>query len=462
MTATTADPVAVAGGALARPAGGARVVPGLLVLALKMALAQLAPLLASLYLAGVVARQGSLPFSGYILVASINLTVFLALSTSLQALFYVGGKALGRQRPADYEAAIGAGTRLALWIALPSMLLSAAVGGMLHLLRFDARVVALAAWLGLAAAVGIPPALLMVVYRVHAALNGRAGLVTLLYAAGAALAVALATLAVALAPGHAPVAVVLSLAATNWLVLLGGWLSLRRSPLRLGRGALRASGLGATMRLIAAVGWPIGAVVLLDSLASLASQLIVGRFWLAAVPVHGAVMLWTAVGLVVPIGIGQAAVQSVAVLHARGDRAARNRAAAASLATGALYGAIVAALFAAFPVRLGAVLLGAGAHQPAARALLGQIMGPGGVALGLQGVIVIAAGILRGLGQTRAPLVQALIGYAVIGTGGQLLFGFVLGQGVRGIWLGLILGFATIAAAVTWGCYLHLKPEGKP
>jgi MATE family multidrug resistance protein len=211
------------------------------------------------------------------------------------------------------------------------------------------------------------------------------------------------------------------------------------------------------MRLIVSVGWPIGAVVLLDSLTLLVSQLLVGRFWLEAVPVHAVVVLWTSMGLVIPLGIAQAAVQHVAVHHSRNDWRARNRVAVASLALGGLYGAVALGLFAGAPVSLGAVLLGAPAFEQASQALLRQIMPLGGVVLALQGLVIIAAAILRGVGQTRGPLFQALVGYLGVAAGGQAVCAFGLKLGVVGVWWGLTAGFAFIAVAVVHAVYTTFR-----
>lgn len=448
-----------------RPPAAPGVLRELVVLSAKLTLAQIAPLVASFYLSALVAAQGATVFSVYSLVTSANLTLFIAASSFLQVLYFVGGRAKGRGAHGEYDAAISAGVVVALVLAAVATALSCGIGVILDALRFDAALVAGARWQGLVAAVGVFPPLLLVVYRVHASLNGRAGFVTLVATGGAAVSIALAAGWVAASPGQPEPAargVLLSVAAANWTMLLAAAVSLRCFPQLARTGGATAAG-APTMResiaLICAVGWPIGAVVLLDSLASLVTALLVGRYWIAAVPVNAVVLLWVAMGLVIPLGIAQAAVQRIAVTHAQGDRAARNRLAAGALAMGAAYGVLACGAFALLPVPMGALLLHRAAYEPTNQAILRELMLPGGVVLALQGVIVIAAAVLRGIGQTRAPLVQAFIGYSVIGTGSQVLFGLVLGHGVAGIWWGLVLGFAVTAAAVTWRCRAEFQRD---
>jgi MATE family multidrug resistance protein len=446
----------------ARPALPAGAIGELATLSLKLALAQLAPLVASLYLSALVAAQGPMVFSSYSLVTTVNLTLFIAASSFLQVLYYVAGRAKGYAADGEYDGAMSAGVVMALTLAAVGTALSCMIGIILDALQLDAELVAGARWQGMLAAVGIAPTLLLVVYRVHASLNRRAGFVTLLAGAGAALAAAFATWAVWRSTGeaeHAVAGVLLSIAAANWLMLLVALASLRCSPeLRRSRdvaGATRPP-LRQSIALMCAVGWPVGAVVLLDSLASLVTALFVGRYWVAAVPVNAVVLLWVAVGLVIPLGMAQAAVQRVAVTHAEGDRATRNRLATVAMAMGVGYGVLAVAFFALVPVPMGALLLHHAAYEPENVAMLRALMIPGGIVLALQGLIVIAAAILRGIGQTRAPLVQAFIGYSIIGTGSQALFGLVLGYGATGVWWGLVLGFAVTAVAVTWRCWHEL------
>ena len=58
----------------------------------------------------------------------------------------------------------------------------------------------------------------------------------------------------------------------------------------------------------------------------------------------------------------------------------------------------------------------------------------------------ICAGALRGLNDTRIPMVAAAVGYWIIGFGVGWTLGFAVGWGAVGIWIGLALGLASTAA----------------
>jgi MATE family multidrug resistance protein len=61
------------------------------------------------------------------------------------------------------------------------------------------------------------------------------------------------------------------------------------------------------------------------------------------------------------------------------------------------------------------------------------------------GIQVAAIGILRGIGDTRAPVVANVIGYWVLGLPLSLWLAFGLGLGPPGLWWGFVAGLATVA-----------------
>jgi MATE family multidrug resistance protein len=66
------------------------------------------------------------------------------------------------------------------------------------------------------------------------------------------------------------------------------------------------------------------------------------------------------------------------------------------------------------------------------------------------GTQAVAAGVLRGLQDTRVPMIIAGLGYWIGGFGTAILLGFALDwQGV-GIWIGLAVGLAVVAALLSW------------
>jgi MATE family multidrug resistance protein len=58
---------------------------------------------------------------------------------------------------------------------------------------------------------------------------------------------------------------------------------------------------------------------------------------------------------------------------------------------------------------------------------------------------VVAVGVQRGLGDTRAPMLINLVGFVVLGLGTSLFLAYRTPLGAVGLWWGLVLGLAAVA-----------------
>ena len=61
---------------------------------------------------------------------------------------------------------------------------------------------------------------------------------------------------------------------------------------------------------------------------------------------------------------------------------------------------------------------------------------------------VMALGLLRGMHDTRVPMIMATVSYWVIGMPAGYILGFSLGLGGGGLWLGLVIGLTFAAVAM--------------
>ncbi len=66
------------------------------------------------------------------------------------------------------------------------------------------------------------------------------------------------------------------------------------------------------------------------------------------------------------------------------------------------------------------------------------------------GAQAVGAGALRGLQDTRVPMIVAGFGYWVAGFGTAALLGFTLGWDGLGIWIGLAVGLVVVSALLLW------------
>jgi multidrug resistance protein, MATE family len=99
--------------------------------------------------------------------------------------------------------------------------------------------------------------------------------------------------------------------------------------------------------------------------------------------------------------------------------------------------------------------LGEATHQASATVeLVAVYLIYGSLFFVLDGIQTTATGALRGLNDTRVPLIMALIGFWVIGFASAYGLAFVAGYGPVGIWVGLSLGLTVFALLVM--CRFHL------
>src|SRR5689334_25061783 len=66
------------------------------------------------------------------------------------------------------------------------------------------------------------------------------------------------------------------------------------------------------------------------------------------------------------------------------------------------------------------------------------------------GAQVVGAGMLRGLHDTRVPMIFALFGYWAIGLGVGIALAFLLDWRGVGIWVGLAAGLGMVALLMLW------------
>ncbi len=84
-----------------------------------------------------------------------------------------------------------------------------------------------------------------------------------------------------------------------------------------------------------------------------------------------------------------------------------------------------------------------------------QVMAVGPSLLGLaaafqifDGIQTVSTGALRGLGETRVPMLANLVGYWVLGLPLGLTLCFALHWGIYGLWIGLLAALVVIAVAL--------------
>jgi MATE family multidrug resistance protein len=199
------------------------------------------------------------------------------------------------------------------------------------------------------------------------------------------------------------------------------------------------------------LGVPIGATMAFEITVFNAAVFLMGQFGTAALAAHTIVIQIASVSFMVPMGLSQAATVRVGQAYGAGDRDAISRAGWTAFALGTGFMAAMSALMLLAPKLLIGAFIDVGDVANAAVVELAIsflfFAAVFQIADGAQGV---AAGMLRGLQDTRMPMIFALVGYWGFGMPLSLLLAFKLGFGGQGIWIGLAAGLLAVAIVMVW------------
>jgi MATE family multidrug resistance protein len=127
-----------------------------------------------------------------------------------------------------------------------------------------------------------------------------------------------------------------------------------------------------------------------------------------------------------------------------GDGSRARRAAAASLCAGAGFMLIAGLALVALPEPLARLF----SAETAVVAVAATLLPIAGVFQVFDGIQVVSIGVLRGVGDTRAPVLLNVLAFWLIGLPASLWFGFGLGGGAAGLWWGLVVGLVVVALAL--------------
>ncbi len=162
------------------------------------------------------------------------------------------------------------------------------------------------------------------------------------------------------------------------------------------------------------------------------------------VAAHAVAIRAAGLAYALPSGLLQAAM--VRAARAEGCAAARRATITTSLALAAVAGVLLCAVLAMLAGPISSRLFEAAPEGYSAAELAAVLLVLVGVMQLYDPAASVAAGLLRGRKDTRAPMVYALVGYWAVGAP----LGLVLGQearlGIVGVWLALALGTALAAA----------------
>jgi multidrug resistance protein, MATE family len=222
---------------------------------------------------------------------------------------------------------------------------------------------------------------------------------------------------------------------------------LRHTPFGLDRERLR--------RLLT-LGWPAGGQAILEVGVFAAATALAGRVSAAALAAHQIALNMAAFTFMVPFGVSSAAAVRVGHAIGRRDPEGARSAGWAAVTIGVGFMAIAAvvfllvprALIRAFTTELDVIDIGATLLFVAAIFQL------------FDGLQAVTTGALRGLADTRTPMLWNLAGHWLLGLPLGYTLCFVTGLGVVGLWWGLSAGLMTcgISLLVVWTRRSRVQP----
>ena len=194
------------------------------------------------------------------------------------------------------------------------------------------------------------------------------------------------------------------------------------------------------------LGGPIGLAFGFEAAVFAAAIYLMGLIDADSVAAHAIALQVAALSFMVPLGLSQAATVRVGRALGAGDDPGIARAGWTAWALGVAFMALMALIMWTIPRDLVSLFLEAGAAQGRVADLAVSFLVVAAAFQIVDGAQVVGAGMLRGLHDTRVPMLFALIGYWLVGLGTGVWLAFFRGwQGV-GIWTGLAAGLGLVAA----------------
>ncbi|MDA8746748.1 MATE family efflux transporter [Litoreibacter sp.] len=215
------------------------------------------------------------------------------------------------------------------------------------------------------------------------------------------------------------------------------------------------------IRAVFRLGWPIGLTNLAESGMFAVSALIIGLIGKLPLAAHGIALQIASATFMIHIGLSQAVTVRAGRAVGRNDVDGLGRGGLAGVGLSLAIVALTMIVFLAVPELL---VKGFIAPDEPNRA---EILRIGAALLAVAAVFqlvdagqVMALGVLRGIQDTRVPMIMAAFSYWVMGIPASYLLGITFGYGGVGVWAGLVIGLL-FACGLLWWRFLRLFRDMK-
>ena len=198
------------------------------------------------------------------------------------------------------------------------------------------------------------------------------------------------------------------------------------------------------------LGGPIGLTMGLEGGIFSAAAYLMGIFGAPSVAAHQIALQIAATAFMVPLALGQATTVRVGLAYGRQDRKGIGLAGWTSFGLSTAFMTFTAVVMFTFPHQLITLFLADTPENATVIALGVSFLRIAALFQIVDGWQVVGAGMLRGLHDTRVPMVFALFGYWAIGLGVGVGLAFAMEWRGVGIWTGLAAGLGVVAVLMLW------------
>jgi MATE family multidrug resistance protein len=205
------------------------------------------------------------------------------------------------------------------------------------------------------------------------------------------------------------------------------------------------------LAILIRLGFPAASQIFLEIAAFGAAAMLAGRLEPAALAAHQISINCAALAYMVPLGIASAAAVAVGQAIGRKEPRSARHAGYVALAIGCVFMCCSAFLFAAAPLPILRVYTSDSGVLETGRKLLAIAA----VFQLFDGIQTVATGALRGLGNTRTPMLVNLAGYWVFGLPLGYFLCFYRGWSIYGLWIGLSVALIAIAVFLLYSWNHH-------
>jgi MATE family multidrug resistance protein len=199
------------------------------------------------------------------------------------------------------------------------------------------------------------------------------------------------------------------------------------------------------------IGFPISVGFMLEWGLFSSAALLVGWIGTTALAAHQIALQVASILFMVPFGISLAATVRVGHAVGRRDAVASRRAGFSAIGLGGVCMAVITLATVAFRDQIPLLFLsGDGAASVDTARLAATLLAIGGTFFITDALQGIAGGALRGLNDTRVPMLFAALSFWLIGFTCAYGLAFPMGLDAIGIWIGFSLSVVTYATLLIW------------